>query len=72
MGKEAVALALHWRQQKREKEKQKLLKAPCYYAAIYPDGVKKEKPIRPQCTTDAMDGAAANGHLEIVWWLHEN
>lgn len=25
-----------------------------------------------QCTTAAMDGAAANNHLEVVKWLHEN
>lgn len=24
------------------------------------------------CTREAMDGAAANGHLDVVQWLHEN
>uniref|UniRef100_A0A7S3Y0I1 Uncharacterized protein n=1 Tax=Heterosigma akashiwo TaxID=2829 RepID=A0A7S3Y0I1_HETAK len=24
------------------------------------------------CTTDAMDGAAWNGHLSVVEWLHAN
>lgn len=24
------------------------------------------------CTTDAMDWAAGNGHLDVVHWLHEN
>lgn len=31
-----------------------------------------EKPTRPGCTTAAMDGAAANGHMEVVQWLHQN
>ncbi|KAE9103941.1 hypothetical protein PF007_g14218 [Phytophthora fragariae] len=26
----------------------------------------------PKCTTEAIDGAAAHGHLDIVRWLHEN
>ncbi|KAE9032428.1 hypothetical protein PR003_g4817 [Phytophthora rubi] len=28
--------------------------------------------IEARCTTGAMNGAAANGHLNVVRWLHEN
>ncbi|EGZ11588.1 hypothetical protein PHYSODRAFT_336109 [Phytophthora sojae] len=30
------------------------------------------EPTRPSCTTDVMDLAARNGHLEMVKWLHYN
>ncbi|KAK1929396.1 hypothetical protein P3T76_015148 [Phytophthora citrophthora] len=28
--------------------------------------------LSPGCTTGAMDGAAMEGHLEVIKWLHEN
>ncbi|KAG1710045.1 hypothetical protein DVH05_017053 [Phytophthora capsici] len=36
----------------------------------YPDQIDRYK--IPGCTTIAMDTAAANGHLEVVQWLHAN
>ncbi|KAE9274379.1 hypothetical protein PR003_g29627, partial [Phytophthora rubi] len=72
VGQQAAALELDWQQRKREKVKHKLLNDPFYYSLTYTNGVKPERPIRAQCTTEAMDGAAANGHFEVVRWLHEN
>ncbi|OWY97148.1 hypothetical protein PHMEG_00032396, partial [Phytophthora megakarya] len=34
------------------------------------DGTNKDE--NRQCTAAAMDGAASNGHLEVVKWLHES
>ncbi|KAE9087782.1 hypothetical protein PF007_g20240 [Phytophthora fragariae] len=40
--------------------------------SIFSDDSWAEEPTKPGCTAAAMDGAAANGHMDVVQWLHRN
>ncbi|KAE8990066.1 hypothetical protein PR003_g24627 [Phytophthora rubi] len=40
--------------------------------SIFSDDSWAEEPTKPGCTAAAMDGAAANGHMDVVQWLHHN
>lgn len=47
-------------------------RSSCLGVSLISNGRPLFTPLVQGCTTSAMNGAAYNGHLEVVKWLHEN